>query len=163
MRQVLALLGRGAGAAVLLGSPAVWGADQVTGVARVIDGDTLAVQGVRVRLWAVDAPETDQTCQHASGQTWPCGRAATEALKERLGDQPVTCRRRDTDQYGRMVAVCSVDDTDLGAWLLINGWAIPYWRKVPAYSELERVARSNRAGLWSGSFDRPSDWRRARR
>lgn len=138
-------------------------AGTVAGPARVIDGDTLAVQDVRVRLWGVDAPERGQTCRHAGGVTWPCGRAAAEALRKRLGDQPVTCRRRDTDQYTRMVAVCAVGGTDLGAWLLANGWAVPYWREVPGYSDLARMARSRRIGLWSGAFDTPADWRRARR
>lgn len=158
MRQVLRIWASALVFAVL-DHPAV-GADVVTGPARVIDGDSLTVQGVRVRLWGVDAPERDQTCRHAGGVTWPCGRAAAEALRKRLGDQPVTCRRRDTDQYKRMVAVCSVGATDLGAWLLVNGWAVSYWRNVPAYSELERMARASGAGLWSGSFDKPADWRR---
>ncbi|MFA7429892.1 MAG: thermonuclease family protein [Rhodospirillaceae bacterium] len=161
MRQVFLLIG---GLLVLAGSAqAAFGSDAVTGAARVIDGDTLAIQGVRVRLWAVDAPEIDQTCRSAAGLTWPCGLAAAEVLKERLRGQFVTCWRRDTDRYGRMVATCTVGTTDVGAWLLINGWAVTYWREVPAYSDLEHMAKSNKAGIWSSRFAAPSEWRRAQK
>lgn len=32
----------------------------------VVDGDTLTLDGERVRLWGVDAPERDQTCERAT-------------------------------------------------------------------------------------------------
>ena len=43
-------------------SPRSAGAE-LAGTARVIDGDTIEVAGTRVRLWGIDAPEHDQTCQ----------------------------------------------------------------------------------------------------
>jgi endonuclease YncB( thermonuclease family) len=44
----------------------------VTGPARVIDGDTIVVDGEHVRLQGIDAPEKRQTCT-AYGQEWPAG------------------------------------------------------------------------------------------
>ncbi len=35
---------------------------EISGPARVIDGDTLEVAGERIRLYGIDAPEKDQTC-----------------------------------------------------------------------------------------------------
>jgi hypothetical protein len=35
----------------------------VTGQASVIDGNTLEIHGARIRLWGIDAPETDQLCR----------------------------------------------------------------------------------------------------
>ncbi len=75
----------------------------------MIDGDTLEIQGVRVRLWGIDAVESAQTCLDATGKTWPCGRRAAFALADFLGQRTVRCERRDTDRYGRVVAVCRVD------------------------------------------------------
>lgn len=49
---------------------------------RVIDADTVDVDGVRYRLHGIDAPEARQTCR-AWGRTWDCGAAATEALMSR--------------------------------------------------------------------------------
>jgi endonuclease YncB( thermonuclease family) len=34
-------------------------AADLTGQASVIDGDTLEIHGARIRLWGIDAPETD--------------------------------------------------------------------------------------------------------
>jgi endonuclease YncB( thermonuclease family) len=53
---------------------------------RVVDGDTLRVDGVTYRLWGIDAPESTQPC--ADG--WPAGRAATEHLRALIGDRQVS-------------------------------------------------------------------------
>lgn len=61
-----------------IGSPAL--AD-ITGTARVIDGDTLDIAGERLRFDGIDAPESRQTCI-ASGATWPCGQRAPVAVSQ---------------------------------------------------------------------------------
>ena len=48
------------------------GAD-LTGVPRIVDGDTLAIGSEKVRLQGIDAPETDQFCLNANGVRWTCG------------------------------------------------------------------------------------------
>ncbi len=83
----------------------------------VVDGDTIEIHGQRIRFHGIDAPESAQTCV-ADGTRWPCGAKATEALADKIGQRQVTCEQRDTDRYGRTVATCSVDDTDLGDWLV---------------------------------------------
>jgi endonuclease YncB( thermonuclease family) len=59
--------------ALLVAARATLGAD-LGGPVRVIDGDTLDMAGVRIRLWEIDAPERAQTCQGRDGQTYECGR-----------------------------------------------------------------------------------------
>ena len=51
----------------------------LSGRARVIDGDTLDVDGVRIRLHGVDAPESRQSCI-AAERRWPCGERAISAV-----------------------------------------------------------------------------------
>jgi endonuclease YncB( thermonuclease family) len=46
---------------------------------RVVDGDTLRVDGVTYRLWGIDAPESGQPC--ADG--WPAGQTACVCRKPR--------------------------------------------------------------------------------
>ena len=88
------------------------------GQIRVIDADTVDVDGTRYRLFGIDAPETDQTCR-AWGRTRDCGAAATEALMSRA--EGMSCEGRGTNIYGRVIGVCSSGGEDLNAWLVANG------------------------------------------
>ena len=51
----------------------------VSGFGKSIDGDSLHVGDKEVRLFGIDAPEFDQTCQRASGD-WSCGAAAADSF-----------------------------------------------------------------------------------
>ncbi len=134
----------------------------LSGRARVIDGDTIEVGGARVRLHGVDAPESAQTCL-AGGERWPCGQRATRALAGRIGGRTVACEERDRDRYGRIVAVCRHDGRDVNAWLVAEGWALAYRRYSRAYVDDESAARGARKGVWRGEFVAPWGWRRGER
>jgi endonuclease YncB( thermonuclease family) len=54
---------------------------------RVVDGDTLRVDGVTYRLCGIDAPESHQSC----ADDWPAGRTATEHLRALIRDRHVSC------------------------------------------------------------------------
>lgn len=64
-------------------------AQTLTGPARVIDGDTIELQGQKVRLHGVDAPELSQTCQR-KGALYHCGAVALVRLEELIDGRPVT-------------------------------------------------------------------------
>ena len=55
----------------------------VTGPARVIDGDTIEVHGLRIRLHGIDAPESRQLCR-LDGKPWQCGKDAANALAGKI-------------------------------------------------------------------------------
>ncbi len=134
----------------------------VSGLARVIDGDTIEVSGSRIRLHGIDAPESEQLCC-VGGTARKCGRQATRALRDRIGGGLVDCEERDRDRYGRLVALCRVGGGDLGAWLVIQGWALAYRQYSDAYVSEEASARESRRGLWHGEFVAPWDWRAGER
>src|SRR3979411_2783842 len=67
---------------------------------RVIDGDTLRVDGVTYGLWGIDAPEAHQSC----ADDWPAGRTATEHLRALIGDRHVSCEPRTLDRSGGIFA-----------------------------------------------------------
>ena len=132
------------------------------GPARVIDGDTLDVGDVRIRLHGIDAPESKQSCR-AGGKRWSCGREATRALAGRIGGRSVACQERDRDRYGRVVAVCSLSGMDLNGWMVAQGWAFAYRRYSHAYVAEESGARAAKHGVWRGEVMPPWDWRRGKR
>lgn len=135
----------------------------ITGRASVIDGDTLEIHGQRIRLHGIDAPESAQPCVRADGTRWRCGQQASLALADRIGQAPVTCRRTDTDHYGRMIAVCLKGTEDLNAWLVAEGWAVAYRRYSNDYVELEEQTRAAGRNIWSSQFVMPWDWRGGQR
>lgn len=136
-------------------------AGELAGRARIIDGDTLEIGGVRVRLAGIDAPELDQVCRGGRGE-FPCGVLAAAWLSERTGEAVVVCTGDRQDRYGRRLAVCRAGDVDLNAGLVRAGWAIAFRRYSVAYVPEEADARRAGAGMWSGAFVRPAEWRRAK-
>lgn len=103
---------------------------------RVIDGDTLHVDGERVRLVGIDAPELPGHCRPGrrcvSGDPY-LSKWALEQLTLRRG---VHCRPEGRDRYGRVLATCWADGARLGGgygqginlnqYMLEGGYAQPY-------------------------------------
>jgi len=134
----------------------------IVGRASVIDGDTIDIHGTRIRLHAIDAPESRQVCFVQKKET-RCGQRAAFALADKIGASPVSCEPKDQDRYGRMLAVCRLGGEDLNAWMVAQGWALAYRRYSRAYVEHERQASIAKVGMWEGKFVPPWDWRRGGR
>jgi len=90
-------------------------------VTRIADGDTFRIdtRGESIRVWGLDAPETDQ----------PGGSAATAELARLIGGQTLQCRQRDIDRYGRIVGQCFLPDgRDITAAMIASGTATEFCR-----------------------------------
>jgi endonuclease YncB( thermonuclease family) len=145
---------------LLLASGRVY-ADMV-GEARIIDGDTVEIDGERIRLHGIDAPESRQMCK-VVGEEWRCGESATLALVDETTGQSVTCRGKKRDRYGRLIAVCYAGSDDLNAWMVREGWAVAYRRYSKDYVDEEAEARAAGKGVWRGEFELPWKWRQTTR
>jgi endonuclease YncB( thermonuclease family) len=137
--------------------------ERITGVASVIDGDTIEIHGQRIRLFGIDAPEGGQLCVRPNGERWRCAQQSSLALADRIGRATVRCEPRDIDRYRRVVAVCFKGAKDLNRWMVANGWAVAYRRYSVDYVADEDTARRKRINMWSGDFEMPWDWRAQRR
>jgi len=142
---------------VLSFDPAV--AADFIGVPRIVDGDTVQIGSAKIRLQGIDAPETDQICLDANRKRWSCGLEARNRLIAKGGGKVWSCRSSSVDRYGRALASCEADGTNLNRWLVRSGWALSFTRYSREYDADESVARDATAGLWSGAFIAPWDWR----
>ena len=134
----------------------------VTGHARVVDGDTLVIADIRIRLHGIDSPEQKQECL-LHGNPWLCGEAATEALRKMIGEQPVFCRGEKKDRYKRLIAVCFIEQRNLNSAMVLHGWALAYRKYSLNYVAEEVQASQNKRGIWEAVFDPPWEWRRIQR
>ena len=129
----------------------------------MIDGDTVEVQGTRIHLYGIDAPETGQSCETAKGLEYRCGREAAQALRARIGAGLVTCERRESAVAGRVTGICHVHGEDLSAWMAGAGPGPGQPPRDAAYLRQEGHAWATRRGIWAGTFEKPADWRQDRR
>lgn len=135
----------------------------VTGAYTAVDGDSLRKGGQDVRLHGIDAPELHQTCSRRNGQDYSCGQEAKRTLAGLITGKSIACAARDTDRYGRIVAVCRVDSLEINAEMARLGWAIAYKKHSGNYVREEAEARAARRGLWQGDFEAPDSWRSSNR
>ena len=144
-------------------------APSVEGPARVIDGDTIEVQGVKVRLEGIDAPETDQTCNKPPSLlrtfglgTWKCGQEATQHVARLVRDRTVRCDSRGTDAYGRMLGICVVEGLEINADVVRQGLAWAFVKYSQRYVEIEAEARAAKRGIWQAETKPAWVWRAER-
>ncbi len=139
--------------------------NSITGQARVIDGDTIEIHGLRIRLEGVDTPERYQRCRDRHGLVYRCGDTATRAMRRAIGSSPVRCDLKPgRGRYGRLIGFCySWDGRELNRWLLRQGYGLAYRKYSRRYVADERSARAARRGMHAGRYVAPWDWRRGRR
>jgi len=134
----------------------------LVGVAKVVDGDTLVINGTRIRLEGIDAPEAGQTCKRRLLGAWACGAEATNALAHLVQDKQVRCEPRGLDKYGRTLAVCFLDQQDVNAWMVRQGLAWAFIKYSTSYVKEEAEAKSLRIGVWQGEATPPWEYREHR-
>jgi endonuclease YncB( thermonuclease family) len=138
-------------------------AEEITGPARIVDGDTIWIGDTKIRLHGIDAPETKQEC-YRNGEPWLCGIASTDHLKTFIGENTVTCDDKGMDRYKRMIGKCRVGSLDIGAEMVEKGMALPYWKYGGEYyMQGYREARGQGVGIYSGTFIPPWEWRKGSR
>src|ERR1700759_3796815 len=86
--------------------PTLAQAADISGVARVREGDTVVIGSNRIRLGGIDAPSVDQLCLNTKGERWTCGVAARDELIKHVEGKSWTCHSRTIDRRGRTVARC---------------------------------------------------------
>ena len=114
-------------------------------VVGVSDGDTITVLDAtktphKIRLNAIDAPESHQAFGQRSKQT----------LSAKIFDRDVRVATYQRDKYGRVIGDIYLDDRCINKEMVEEGWAWHYkkYSTSPSLDEAEKKARATRAGLW---------------
>ncbi|KAK9833805.1 hypothetical protein WJX74_006365 [Apatococcus lobatus] len=154
--------------AALVQAPHVLAAEVIRGPARVVDGDTLEIAGIKIRLYGIDAPETKQSCRNAQGQDYACGEESTASIKKFVGGSDLSCEVKNRDMYGRSVAACHLaarpgKDGDVNDWMVANGHALAYRQYSKEYIGDEERAKARKAGIWAGDFQLPWEYRKEKK
>ena len=140
----------------------------ISGIAKVIDGDTIKINKKKIRLFGIDAPEKKQKCRKpwltlsflTFHKDYPCGEISTLKLKNKINDKFITCKSKNLDRYKRFIAECFKDKTNINKWMVRNGYAVAYKKYSKKYLASENFAKDNEMGLWIGSFQMPWEWRK---
>nr|WP_306264918.1 thermonuclease family protein [Pararhizobium sp. IMCC3301] len=135
----------------------------ISGRAKISDGDTIEIGSQVIRLHGIDTPETGQRCALPNGKTWPCGKAALEYVKELVADTQVRCTGNEFDEYSRLLAICETGEgLEINRNLVDVGLAWAFVRFSDDYVAQERDARAKKIGVWQYETDAPWKFREAR-
>jgi endonuclease YncB( thermonuclease family) len=129
---------------------------------KVVDGDTIHLNGEKIRFTGIDTPELKQTCIN-QGIIDPCGLTAKEILIDKIANYKVECISEGKDQYKRTLAECFVNNESLSSYLVRSGYAFAYRRYSKKFIQDEDYARINTIGMWSMKFDYPWDYRKSKK
>ena len=140
----------------------------ISGIAKVTDGDTIRIEGKKIRFFGIDAPEKKQKCRKpwltisflTFNKDYPCGEISTLKLKKKINDKFVTCKSTNLDRYKRFIAECFKNKTNINKWMVRNGYAVAYRKYSKKFVSQEIFAKKEKLGLWSGTFTMPWDYRK---
>ncbi len=129
---------------------------------QVIDGDTIHIGKLKYRFFGIDAPETKQICEKDNIKI-KCGVIAKNVLKNKIGDKIPECIVKDKDRYQRLVAECFIGKESLSKFMVREGYAVAYTQYSKDFIEDEKYAKENKLGIWSMTFQIPSEYRKSLR
>jgi endonuclease YncB( thermonuclease family) len=137
-------------------------------VSKVSDGDTVHVTDpkgtkVKVRLYGIDAPETEKSNKrtgHVSKPGQPYGEEAYQTLYKKINRKTVKLDIMDIDQYKRSVGIVYLNGKNINQEMVAEGYAWAYRQYLDRphaseYIQAEDQARSKRLGLWQQNNPQP--------
>lgn len=106
---------------------------------RVIDGDTIVADGIKIRLWGIDAPEKKSDFYLPSKLL----------LESILSEGILRCKFIEKDRYQSYIMHCLIDDLDVGSMMVQVGMAKDYSKYSGDFYQYEEdQARAKRLGMW---------------
>ena len=126
---------------------------------KIVDGDTIHLNGEKIRFSGIDTPELKQTCFKDDVKNL-CGIKAKQILVNKIGNNTVECISEGRDQYKRILAECFVNNESLSSYLVRSGYAFAYRKYSKKFIKDEDYAKANQIGIWSMKFEYPWEYRK---
>ena len=126
---------------------------------KIIDGDTIILNGEKIRFVGIDTPELKQTCLKDNEEV-KCGMRAKMLLVKKIGKNIPMCIGEKKDFYKRTLAECFVNGKSLSKFLVRRGYAFAYRKYSKKFIKDENFAKANKLGMWSMTFQYPWDFRK---
>ena len=126
---------------------------------KIVDGDTIVLNGEKIRFSGIDTPELKQTCFQGD-QEVGCGMSAKMLLVEKIGNNIPECISEGKDVYKRTLAECFVNGESLSSFLVRSGYAFAYRKYSTKFIKDEDFAKANKLGMWAMQFQYPWDFRK---
>ncbi|MDA9084686.1 thermonuclease family protein [Candidatus Pelagibacter sp.] len=126
---------------------------------KIVDGDTIHLDGEKIRFSGIDTPELKQTCFKDDVKNL-CGVKAKQILINKIGNNTVECISEGRDQYKRILAECFVNNESLSRYLVRSGYAFAYRKYSKKFIKDEDYAKANQIGIWSMKFEYPWEYRK---
>jgi len=126
---------------------------------RVVDGDTIILNGEKIRFSGIDTPELKQTCMNGNEKIF-CGKNAKMLLIKKIGNEIPKCISEGKDYYKRTLAECFINGESLSVYLVRSGYAFAYRKYSNKFIKDEEFARKNKLGMWAMTFQYPWDFRK---
>ena len=126
---------------------------------KVVDGDTIVLNGEKIRFSGIDTPELKQTC-FQNDEKVNCGIFAKILLIKKIGNNTPECISEGKDIYKRTLAECFVKGESLSSYLVRSGYAFAYRKYSTKFIKDEEFAKANKLGMWAMTFQYPWDFRK---
>ena len=126
---------------------------------KVVDGDTIVLNGEKIRFSGIDTPELKQTCMKGEQKVF-CGMFAKMLLIKKIGNETPKCISEGKDAYKRTLAECFINGESLSGFLVRSGYAFAYRKYSKKFIKDEEFAKENKLGMWSMEFEYPWDFRK---
>lgn len=112
-----------------------------------VDAGTLKAGRTTLRVADIEPISPDARCTDGA-QSWPCGIRARTAFRSWLRGRSVLCSvPAGREDAADLTVSCLAGETDIGEWLVANGWAAP--ASASRYTALGETAKTERRGIYA--------------
>lgn len=116
------------------------------GLGQVVDGQTLVINGQRLRLSGIEAIGDNRSCYDFRYNPYPCGWLARSHLGDLILNKQVTCSGDARDENQTPMVRCAIGDLNLNREMVRAGWATSQ-----EYRAEQDLAQREKVGMWQRS------------